>query len=81
MQRVPFARKIVSQLVEFAPTHCDSVVELGAVVVVECKLPAKVLRALLVAEDFDLVVVDVHVSDCSPLSPAYVREDFRLVWV
>ena len=81
MKGVPAVRELVAELVEFAPTHCKSVGELGVVEVVQRQLATQVFGALLGAEDFDLVVVDVRVCNASPLSPANICEDFRFVGV
>ena len=69
-KRVPAVCELVAELVEFAPPHCKSVGELGVVEVVKRQLATQVFGALLGAEDFDLVVVDVRVCNASPLSPA-----------
>eukprot|EP00959_Pyramimonas_sp_CCMP1952_P007133 149304-Pyramimonas_sp.AAC.1 len=45
------------------------------------QLATQVFGALLGAEDFELVVVDVHVCNASPLSPANICEDVRFVGV
>jgi hypothetical protein len=68
-------------LVEFVPPRCKSVGELGLVEVVQRQLATQVYGALLGAEDFDLVVVDVHMCNASPLSPAHICEDFRFAGV